>query len=265
MSAQGFNGFVMNDLQVKLTDGIATVTINRPTQRNSVTYDMWNGFAEIFVSLSGNRSVRAVILTGAGADFSTGADISEFSNVRENPKKAREYETAVDSGCGAIMHCAKPVIAVNLGYTLGGGAHLAMSADFRYAHTDAEFGIPAANFSIGYGVQATRKLLALVGLTEAKRILYSAQRFNAEHALGIGFVDHVSEAPMCAANEFAGVLVAKAPLTQGVAKYILNSVALQEFDAEKADALIDGAAASFDYAEGRNAFAEKRPTAFRGE
>lgn len=255
----------MTDILVAQEDGVATVKINRPEQRNSVTYDMWNEFAEIFTWLSTDRSVRSAILTGTGSDFSAGADISEFGKIRANLEKAKEYEVAVDRGCAAITHCTKPVIAVNLGYTLGGGAHLAMSADFRYAHTEARFGIPAANLSVVYGVQATRKLLALVGLTEAKRILYSAQRFGAEHARRIGFVDHVSEAPLPAAMEFAGAMAAKAPLTQGGAKYILNSVALQEFDADRADGLIDGAAASLDYAEGRNAFAERRPPAFRGE
>lgn len=255
----------MSDILVETKAGIATVTINRPQARNTVTYDMWRGFADIFGELNADKCVRSVILTGAGGDFSAGADISEFGKTRENLEKAREYEVAVDKCCAAIMHCAKPVIAVNLGYTLGGGAHLAMSTDFRYAHSAARFGIPAANLSIVYGVQATRKLLALVGLIEAKRILYTAQRFDAEHALRIGFVDHVSETPMAAAVEFAGAMAAKAPLTQGGAKYILNSVALQEFDAGTAEALIDRAAASFDYAEGRNAFAEKRPPAFRGE
>lgn len=254
----------MSDLLVKQGGGVATVTINRPTLRNSVTYSMWAGFAEVFNALSADKSVRSVILTGAGEDFSAGADISEFSKFRGDLEKAKTYEVAVDKGCAAIMHCAKPVIAVNLGYTLGGGAHLAMSADFRYAHIDAKFGIPAANLSIVYGVQATRKLLALVGLTEAKRILYSAQRFNAEHALKVGFVDHISEAPMAAAQQFAEALAAKAPLTQGGAKYILNGAALGELDPALANHLIDAAAASYDYSEGRNAFAEKRPPVFRG-
>lgn len=255
----------MSDILVKNDDGIATVTINRPVLRNSITYDMWNGFANIFRAISTDNSVRAVILTGQGDDFSAGADISEFGKTRDDLKMSKDYEVAVDKGCAAIMHCTKPVIAVNLGYTLGGGAHVAMSADFRYAHRDAKFGIPAANLSIVYGAQATRKLLALVGLTEAKRILYSAERFDADHAIRTGFVDHVSEDPMAAALEFAAKLVAKAPLTQSGAKYILNSVTLQKFDADKADALIDDAAASFDYAEGRAAFADKRPPAFRGD
>lgn len=255
----------MSDLDVTYEDGIATVTINRPEQRNSVTYAMWNGFAEVFGGLSAEKDVRAVILTGAGEDFSAGADISEFGQIRGNLEKAKEYEVAVDLGCAAITRCAKPVIAVNRGYTLGGGAHLAMSADFRFAHTDAVFGIPAANLSIVYGVQGTRKLLALVGLPEAKRILYSAQRFDAVQALKSGFADKISADPMAAALNFARSLRAKAPLTQAGAKYILNGAALDCFDAAEADRLIDGAAASFDYAEGRAAFAEKRPPAFRGE
>ncbi len=243
----------------------AIVTINRPDNRNSITYEMWNEFAHIFKTISSNNSVRSVILTGAGNNFSVGADISEFGRVREEKDKAKLYEVAVDEGCSAIMHCTKPVIAVNQGYTLGGGAHLAMSADFRYAHNDAKFGIPAANLSIVYGVKATRKLMALVGLTEAKRILYSAQHFNAEHAKRIGFVDHISDSPMNAAWEFTKILTSKAPLTQVGAKYILNSLASQELDFEVADALIDRAISSKDYVEGRNAFAQKRSPIFRGE
>ncbi len=256
--------FNMTDMFIKTENGIATLTINRPQNRNTITYNMWNEFADLFENLSTDKSIRAVILTGAGNDFSAGADVNEFDNMRENKEQAKKYEIAVDKGCSAIMNCTKPVIAVIFGYALGGGAHLAMSADFRYAHRDAKFGIPAANLSIVYGVQATRKLLALVGLTEAKRILYSAQRFDAEHAKNIGFVDDISDAPIEAAIEFANRLATKAPLTQMGAKYILNSVALQEFDAGKAHCLIDDAAASFDYIEGRNAFAKKRLPKFRG-
>ena len=255
----------MTDILVEKKDSVAIVTINRPEQRNSVTYEMWDMFADIFDDLSVDKSVRSVIFTGAGDDFSVGADISEFDNIRENREKAKTYEYAVDKGCNAIMRCTKPVIAVQLGYTLGGGAHLAMSTDFRYAHISSKFGIPAANLSIVYGVQATRKLLSLVGLSEAKRILYSGQHFNAEHAKQIGFVDHVSETPLKAAQEFANTLARKAPLTQSGAKYILNSTILQEFDAAKANTLIDAAATSMDYKEGRAAFSEKRQPVFRGD
>lgn len=254
----------MSDIVTRCDDGVAIVSINRPERRNSVTLAMWSAFAEIFDALSADAEVRAVVLTGEGDDFSAGADIEEFAKVRENLEKAKAYEVEVDRGCAAIMRCRKPVVAVNNGYTLGGGAHLAMSADFRFAHTDAQFGIPAANLSIVYGAQATRKLLALVGLTEAKRILYAGERFGAERALRIGFIDDASEDPMVRALAQARAFGVKAPLSIGGAKFILNGAAHGAFDAEAADALIDAAAASDDYAEGRAAFTQKRPPMFRG-
>lgn len=254
----------MSDLSVSHQDGVAIVTLNRPDTRNSVTYAMWQGLGDVFGELSENREVKSVILHGAGDDFSVGADIAEFAKVRDDTEQAVAYEVAVDYGCAGITNAAKPVIAVNTGYCLGGGAHLAMSCDFRFAHTDALFGIPAANLSIVYGVQGTRKLLALVGLTEAKRILYSGKRFDAPHALDIGFVDRVSHDPMAAALEFAASLTTSAPLTMAGAKYILNGSALDRFDPAEADRLINTASASADYREGRTAFAEKRPPQFTG-
>lgn len=208
--------------------------------------------------------MRTIILTGAGEDFSAGADIGEFASIRDDAAKAAEYEVAVDYGCGWIARVGKPVIAVVRGYCLGGGAHLAMSCDFRYAHEDAVFGIPAARLSIVYGVQGTRKLQALVGISEAKRIMYGAERFGAAHALSTGFADHVSPQPLDDALAFAAKLADNAPLSIRGAKYILTSCALGTFEEAEADRLIDAAAASQDYAEGRRAFAEKRAPRFAG-
>lgn len=245
-------------------DGVAVVTINNPAQRNSVTYAMWCALAENFRRLSADRNVRCIILTGAGTDFSAGADISEFASIRDDLDKAKNYEVAVDNACDAITTAPKPVIAVMRGYTLGGGAHLAMSADFRFAHTGAVCGIPAARLSIIYGVKATGKLLALVGLPNAKRILFSGERFGAEEAVKMGFADKACDDPMEDARALAKEFAALAPLSQAGAKYILNGLALGSFDAAHADALIDKAAASHDYAEGRNAFREKRQPRFKG-
>ena len=254
----------MSDLLMTVEGGIATVTINRPTQRNAVTYQMWNGLGDLFGQLSYDPSVRAIILTGAGDDFSAGADIAEFAILRDDTAQARAYEVAVDHACAAISHAKKPVIAVNRGYTLGGGAHLAMSADFRFAAPDAQFGIPAARLSIVYGTQATRKLLALVGLVRAKKILFAADRFLAPDALAWGFVDRLCDDPMADARAYAAELALLAPLSQQGAKFILNGLALGEFDDTAAEALIDQAAASDDYAEGRAAFGERRSPRFQG-
>ncbi|WP_037082862.1 enoyl-CoA hydratase-related protein [Neorhizobium vignae] len=254
----------MSDILVEKSDGIAIVTLNRPKQRNAVTYAMWCELAERFRAFDTDADIRAILLTGAGADFSAGADISEFDAVRGGAEESARYEVAVDAAGDAIYEVSKPTIAVLRGYCLGGAAHLAMSCDFRIAEESAVFGIPAARLSIVYGVSATKKLFSLVGVTEAKRILYSAKRFTADEALGNGFIDELADDATAAALDRANAMAANAPLTIRGAKFILNGCARGNLDETEADRLIDEASSSHDYAEGRKAFGEKRPPRFRG-
>ena len=243
-------------------------------------------------ALERDPNVRSVILTGAGEDFSAGADISEFGKVRATDKQVWDYEVAVDACCDAIANINKPTIAVIRGFCLGGGAHLAMSCDFRYASANSKFGIPAARLSIIYGVKGTQKLLNLVGLVQAKKILFGSQRFSAPEALKLGFIDNMSgsiepeakpsffekllgkknteqnlsDDPMVAARSFAKLLASNAPLSISGAKYLLNGVAMGRgaLDSDLAEELIAAAGKSNDYQEGRKAFAEKREPQFQG-
>lgn len=258
-------------ITVNRADAVAVVTLNRPASRNAMTLAMWRTMPAILATLEADAQVRALILTGAGADFCAGADIPEFAKVRDDVAQSEAYEVAVDACCDAIAQFTKPSIAVLRGYCLGGGAHLAMSCDFRYAASDAIFGIPAAKLSIIYGVKGTLKLLALVGLPAAKRIFFSAERFDARRALSIGFVDQVDGLdgagdPMADAQAFAQSLAANAPLTLSGSKALLNGLAWGSgaLDLAHAQALIDAAAASADYREGRAAFAERRAPNFKG-
>ncbi|MEI5680826.1 enoyl-CoA hydratase-related protein [Mesorhizobium sp. CCNWLW179-1] len=254
----------MSDILVEKSDGIAIVTLNRPQQRNAVTYAMWRELGERFRAFEADTDVRAVLLMGAGADFSAGADISEFDAVRGGAEESTRYEVAVDAAGDAIYEVSKPTIAVVRGYCLGGAAHLAMSCDFRIAEESAVFGIPAARLSIVYGVSATRKLFSLVGVTEAKRILYSAGRFAAREALANSFIDELAGDATAAALERANAMAANAPLTIRGAKFILNGCAQGGLDRAEAERLIDEASSSHDYTEGRKAFAEKRTPRFLG-
>ena len=255
----------MSDILVENKDGVAVVTLSHPGHRNAVTYAMWQRLADLFRAFDRDPSVRSIILTGAGDDFSAGADIAEFDAVRGSLEASKAYEVAVDAAGDAIYQVSKPTIAALRGYCLGGAAHLAMSCDFRVAEDNAVFGIPAARLSIVYGVSATRKLYALVGVTEAKRILFSARRFDAGRALDIGFVDQVAENALAAAHDRAAELAENAPLTIAGAKFILNGCARGALDPASAGRLIDEASASHDYIEGRQAFKEKRPPRFLGK
>jgi enoyl-CoA hydratase/carnithine racemase/carbon monoxide dehydrogenase subunit G len=285
--------WVDDKIKIWISDHIAVVTFNRPKTKNAMTLGMWKAIPGILGALERDPNVRSVILTGAGEDFSAGADISEFGKVRATDKQVWDYEVAVDACCDVIANINKPTIAVIRGFCLGGGAHLAMSCDFRYASSSAKFGIPAARLSIIYGVKGTQKLLNLVGLVQAKKILFGSQRFAAPEALKLGFIDHMSgsiapvakpsffekllgkknqseqklsDDPMIAARSFAKLLASNAPLSISGAKYILNGVAMGRgaLDSDLAEELIAAAGKSNDYHEGRKAFTEKREPQFQG-
>ena len=256
----------MADIEVTREDKTAIVTLARPGRRNALTLAMWQEVARLFGELGRDEALRAIILTGAGGHFSVGADISEFGTVRSTVAQSVAYEEAVDAASQAIANQPKPVIAAVSGFCLGGGCHLSMACDFRFAGRTAEFGIPSARLSIVYGLDSTQRLFALVGLSAAKRILFSGERFGAAEAVRIGFADLEADDPLAAAKEFAAKLADNAPLSIAGAKFILNGLAMGNgaLDPKEVAAIVDRASASEDYAEGRRAFAEKRKPAFKG-
>ena len=125
----------MTDALLLERDGaVATLTLNRPEQRNAISYDMWLRLPALFAELEADDAVRVVVLTGAGEKaFSAGADIKDFEETRSTPDRARNYRQAVLDACDALDALSKPTIAAIRGYCLGGGLELAMYADLRIA------------------------------------------------------------------------------------------------------------------------------------
>jgi enoyl-CoA hydratase/carnithine racemase len=258
---------MLEAIDITRRDGIAYVALNRPSVRNAVTLAMWRQLAETFSAFAADSGLRAVVLTGKGEDFSVGADISEFDEIRNDRRQSAEYEVAVDACSGAIAGLGKPVVAAISGYCLGGGCHLALACDFRFADRTANLGIPSAKLSIVYGVRSVQRLSALVGIVNAKRMLYSGDRYPAEQARSMGLIDEIHDDARFAAGQFVERLAANAPLSIAGAKFMLNGLAMGAgaLDLAAAERLIDAASDSEDFKEGRRAFAEKRPPRFRGE
>jgi len=246
--------------------GVAVVRIERPERRNAMTLAMWRGLARLVRELSASPEARAIVLTGAGRDFCAGADVSEFDRVRGDAAQARAYEEAVDDCADAIFDSPRPTIAAIAGYCLGGGCHLALACDFRFVQPEARIGIPAARLSIVYGRRSTQRLLALAGLARAKHILFSAAQLDAAEAVAAGIADRLMPDALAAARSSAALFADNAPLSIAGAKAILNALAMGEgaLPPGLAEQLIDAAAASADYLEGRRAFAEKRRPVFAG-
>ncbi|MDP3064149.1 MAG: enoyl-CoA hydratase-related protein [Chloroflexota bacterium] len=258
------------EIQLARRDSVTTVTLNRPEQRNAISYAMWLELADVFRQLDGDPETRVVVLRGAGeAAFSAGADIKDFEAHRSDGAKARQYSAAAEGAMQALAACSRPTIAMIQGYCVGGGCELALFADMRVAATGSKFGIPAARLGIVLGHREVRRLVALVGLGAAMHMLLIARTMSADEALRIGLVDAVVPVAeleghtYALAEEIAGL----APLSHAGHKRVLASVlkdpSLAGLSAEERDAPFR-AFDSEDYREGVRAFLEKRKPRFRG-
>lgn len=161
-----------DDILVQRDAPIATITINRPAQRNAVSYVMWLELSQLLESLDADPDVRAVVITGAGdRAFSAGADISDFDEHRADGAKAKAYNEAVDKVLAKLADMRTPTISMIRGFAVGGGCELAVATDLRVASEDSRFGIPAARLGITIGHQEMQGLVNLVGKGAALYIL----------------------------------------------------------------------------------------------
>jgi enoyl-CoA hydratase/carnithine racemase len=256
------------DIQVQLdAAGIAVVTLNRPEKRNVVSLAMWLGLGEIYRDFAQRGDVRVVILTGAGGHFSGGADISEFSKVRDTVEATNAYSAAGRAATQAIIDAPQPTIAAVHGYGVGGGCGLALACDLRVGDATTQMGIPAARLSIVYDTLDCSLLLRAVGLANAKLVLYSGRYFPLADCRAMGLIDVVSETgALEGAHKLAQELATRAPLSQRGAKIVLEALARNEVDqrATEIAAAQEAAVNSEDYRAARQAFLEKRTPVFKG-
>ena len=258
------------EILVERQDGVATVTFNRPDQRNAISYDNWLELRRIAEELDRDNAVKAVVLTGAGEKaFSSGADIKDFELYRNESESARTYAAAFDGAMDAVEALSKPTISMIRGFCVGGGCELSMATDIRVAADNGRFGIPVARLGILVGYKEMRRLVNLVGPGNASYILLSARLLDADEALGIGLVNRVL--PLDEVQEFtytlAEEMVPLAPLSQRRHKQILQTVlrnpSLEGLSADE-EHLPFANFDSEDFHEGRSAFLERRPPQFTG-
>ena len=257
----------MSDISVRLEPPVAIVTIDRQARRNALNLAAWRDLAAAFRGLAGERDVRLVILTGAGGHFCAGADIGEFAQVRADSAGGAAYEREVAACYDAIRALPQPSVAAIEGACVGGGCAIALCCDFRVMHRAARFGIPATKLGTIYTIEECRFLYSVVGLANAKRILYGSELFDVVAARQMGFADVVAkEGAVDAAIEFGAAMSANAPLAIAGTKLILQALAAGEVEPRRAEiaALIRQALDSEDYREGARAFLEKRAAKFTG-
>ncbi len=257
-----------DELLYEVKDGIARITFNRPQARNAFTFAMYERLAEICQSAENDRSIKAMLLTGAGDKaFASGTDISQFKAFK-TAEDALAYESRIDRVVGTLEKCRVPTIAAIAGACTGGGGALAAACDLRIAAANARFGFPVARTlgnCLSMGNYA--RLAALIGIARAKEIIFTARLVEAEEAKSVGLVSEVlpdHAALMTRAEELAKHVASLAPLTLRATKEALHRLT-PRIPTEEGRDLILMCYMSQDFREGMDAFLSKRPPQWKGE
>jgi len=250
------------------SEGIATITLNRPEALNAFSKEVVEEILQALEDIRRDENVRVVILTGAGEKaFSAGADIKAMIGI--NPLKARELSLMGEKLCVSFENLEKPVIAALNGYALGGGMEVAMSCDIRIASENVRMGQTEINIGLIPGWGGTQRLTRLVGRGKAKELVFTGKTIDARTAEQLGIVNMVVPADKFreTVRQFALELAAKAPVALKIAKALIDKGA--DIGLESALALeregFGVVASTEDLQEGVKAFTEKRKPTFKGK
>lgn len=257
-------------VRAEIKGPVGYLILDRPERRNALSFAMWKETARLIGAFGENESLRVAVLRGAGdLPFCSGADISEFETVRANAEGARAYEDANVVAFDAIAACPLPTIAMIRSFCMGGGMGLAAACDLRIASESAEFAIPPGRLGLAYPPSAIRYIVAAIGPSNAKDLLYTARRVKAQEAEKLGLINRlVTEAALeSEVEKLAHAITENAPLSLKAGKLAINHAAGYPFanDMKAVNDAADRCFDSADYREGRSAFLEKRKAQFKGE
>ena len=242
---------------------VAALTLSRPGKMNAITWEMRQRMLEHFQQIDPDPEIRVVVIRGEGDQFSPGGDIPGFMEV--------EPHDFVDLGHNltAPARSPKPVIVAIDGYCFGAGLELSMACDIRVATTRSQFGQPEIRLGMIPGSGGSQRLVRYLGRSRAKYYIMTGERFSARQANDWGLVASVAddaEGLDAEVERIVGMLLGYSPLALRLAKEVIDAGAdgpLQtgiELE-RKAYSLLR---ATRDFAEGVDAYVNKRKPAFTG-
>lgn len=248
---------------VDVTDGIMTITLNRPKAKNAVNLAVAKGVAAAMEELDSNDDIRVAILTGAGGSFCAGMDLKAFVTG--------ELPVIEGRGFGGLCEKspAKPLIAAVEGYALAGGLELMISCDLIVAADDAKFGITEVKRGLVAGAGGLMKLPRQIPPRLAMEMALTGEFSSAQRAAEMGLINQVvpTGTALDAARELAAKIGANGPLAVRISKQVMMEQAdwsSEEMWPRQQD-LVSPVFVSHDAIEGATAFAEKRAPNWKGK
>lgn len=257
-------------LLYSVTDGIATITLNRPDRMNTMGGTMKSDLHDVFADrMLNDRSIRCVVMTGAGdRAFCAGADIKERAGSTLTLAEYHARQKFTHDLTVLIENFERPVIAAVNGVALGGGMEIALCADIRIAADHARFALPEVNLGVMPAAGGTQRAPRILGVSRAKELMFTGRMMMADEALACGLVSQVVPQAdlMAVAMKLAREIAAKPPLSVSFIKNAVNTGLQVGMDAGLEYERLGSAIVmdSHDRREGMAAFIEKRPAMFKG-
>jgi enoyl-CoA hydratase len=259
-------------LLADLENGIYTITINRPDKLNALNKQLFTDLDTVIDEVYSNVEIKTVIITGAGPKaFVAGADITEFGGL--NKEEAMDLAKRGQEIFFKIENCKKPIVAAVNGFALGGGCELAMACHFRLCSENAKFGQPEVNLGLIPGYGGTQRLTQLVGKGKSMELQMTAHLIDANEALQLGLVNHVTtaESLLERTKDILNVIMSKAPIAIGKIIECVNVAVVSDSAYTNGKSGYDKEVEAFgdcfiteDMKEGITAFLEKRKAEFKG-
>jgi len=243
----------------------ARLLIDRAEKKNAFTQEMWEALPGLVADAMGDPVIRVLVLQSAVPGiFSAGADIAEFSAGARDPHWRKRNQAAIRRAQYELARAEKPTIAIVEGVCVGGGCGLAIACDLRVAGPRARFAITSAKLGLVYSLHDTKLLVDLVGPSQAKRILFTAEKFDAVEAARIGLIDILAEDAPGEAAALAGAIAEASPHSIASSKTMIRRILDgQAEDDEETLRQFDAAFEGEDFDEGVGAFLAKRKAQFR--
>lgn len=245
-------------------DGVRTLTLNRPDRKNAINARLWEELADALRAAARDTELRALVITGAGGAFCSGADIGTPEDIHPRHKLRRLTDVAL-----ALHELSVPTIAKVTGVAVGAGWNLALGCDFVVATPESRFCQIFSKRGLSVDLGGSWLLPKLVGLQQAKRLVLLAEMIDAEEARSLGLVTWVKTADEIDGfvTDLTARLAAGPPVALAQSKALLNDGAnatLREALANEARAQ-PGNFATADSTEAYAAFAAKRDAVFTGQ
>ncbi len=252
-------------LRIEKRGRVALLVLDNQPKGNAISQEMLVELGQATAEIESDRSLRAAVLTGAGARaFCTGADISAWSGM-DAVDFARHWVRAGHFVFDRLARLSVPLIAAINGAAFGGGLELAAVCDVRVASPDAIFALPETAIGVTPGWSGGQRLGRLLPQALLREMALTGGRLNAERLREVGFINEISADPLARALEIAERAAALAPRAVETTRLVLNA-AIGEGREAAIDALAGGlVASSADKTEGVASFREKRKPDFRGE